>query len=85
VLRKAGIRVVNQEVCDNGKLTVFTITPRYDPRTETGEYYNQVYARLAEASGWRPLALVDVSDGVLIVLNNKKAARSVDVEYENLR
>lgn len=85
VLQAAEIRIEGVQLCNDGKFPVFTVAPKYDPRTATGDYYHKLYAKLAEANGWWSYALIDTVDNVVVEIKPRKQPRALDIDYEDFQ
>jgi len=85
VLESNGLKFSKVELCNGAKYPIFTIEPKYDPRTATGAYYNKLYSALANANGWHPYALIDTTDNVIITVAATKTPASVNIYYEEFQ
>ena len=69
VFERNKVKVQALALCNRGHYPIFRIAPPYDPRTDTASFFHPLYAALARANGYWSYALVDSTDGVVIMVD----------------
>lgn len=83
VLEAGDASIDKVELCNDEHFPVFTVKLKYDPSSpETASFYDQLYAKIAQANGWWSYALVDESDDEVIIVTTDKVQHSLSVAME---
>lgn len=83
VLLDARATIAKVELCNDGKLPVFTVALPFDPDGQTADYFDKLHANLAYANGFWPYALVDTADDVIIIADIDRRQHQVTLHYEH--
>src|SRR5579871_3659596 len=62
VMENAGVQIIKVELCNGGKYPIFTVGFKYDPQGQTDDYFDPLYANMAQANGFWPYSFVDTED-----------------------
>ncbi len=74
-LKDGGASVQRVELCNGDDYPVVTASFASDPRAKPSEPFDRLYARIAQATGYKPFSIVVVNVGV-------GAQRVLEVRYE---
>ncbi len=84
VLENAGVQIIKVELCNDGKYPIFTVGFKYDPQGQTDDYFNPLYAKMADANGFWPYSFVDVEDSLIIDIGTDKAKKNLSIKFEQV-
>ncbi|WP_298162650.1 hypothetical protein [Acidocella sp.] len=82
VMEDAGVKIIKVELCNDGKYPIFTVGFKYDPRGQTDDYFNPLYAKVAQANGFWPFSFVDVEDSLIIDVGVDQTTKNLSVNFE---
>ena len=84
VLENQKIEVNKVESCNDHKYKIFTVRFKYDPRTQTNQFFYPLYSRMLNANGRNAYSFVDPLDGVIINVQSAGGDR-ISVDYESFQ
>ena len=84
ILLKAGVKLYSVILCNNDAYPVYNVRFKFDPRTNTSDYFIPIYGRVARANGGRPFSFVDTEDAVIINVKPDKRG-NITISYEDYR
>jgi hypothetical protein len=82
VLTTAGVGIAKVELCNGGKYPIFTVHFKYDPQGQTDDYFNPLYAKMAEANSFWPFSFVDLDDDVIVDVG-VDSKHDLTIDYED--
>jgi hypothetical protein len=82
VLTNAGVGIAKVELCNGGKYPIFTVHFKYDPQGQTDDYFDPLYAKMANANGFWPFSFVDLDDDVIVDIG-VDSKHDLTISYED--
>jgi len=81
-MEDAGVEIIKVQLCNDDKYPIFTVGFKYDPQGVTDDYFDPLYAKMAQANGFWPFSFVDVEDSLIIDVGADKATKHLSLTFE---